>query len=274
GDAPVLVALDRLYRAEEQWPELLDNLRAQVALAGTSAERAILHKAMGAVLSDKLSSYEDALEVFRQALDEQPSDTEAVEAALKLGEDHDSLRRRAAEILAPVLRSTERWEKLVAVLELRLTAESEAMERTQTLWAIAEVLEAKLGKPADAETVLLRALTERPEAEDLHAEIARLAAAGGSWARYADALAERAVATFEAELARELYVRLGRVAEEQLKDKKRAIDAYEKAVEQAGDQPELLAALDRLYVEGGDLDKVADIVERRVSAEAEGELVA
>jgi tetratricopeptide (TPR) repeat protein len=193
---------------------------------------------------------------------------------VKLGEEHESLRPRAAEILVPVLRATERWEKLVAVLELRLTAESEAMERTQTLWAIAEVVEAKLGKPAEAETVLLRALTERPEAEDLHAEIARLAEAGGSWSRYADALSERAVTTFEPELSRELYVRLGQVAEERLNDKKRAIDAYEKAVEQAGDQPELLAALDRLYVAEMALDKVADVLERRVSVEVDGDLTA
>jgi tetratricopeptide (TPR) repeat protein len=274
GDSEVLASLDRLYRAEELWSELLDNLRTQAGLAQTTAERAALHKGMGGVLAEKLSSYEEALEEYRRALDQEASDTEAVERAVALGEAHEDLRRRAAEVLVPVLRSTERWEKLVAVLELRLSAESEAAERTQTLWAIAEVLEGKLGKPAEAETVLLRALTERPEAEDLHAEIARLAQAGGSWERYADALSERAVATFEPEVARELYVRLGTVADERLGDKKRAIDAYEKAVEQAGDQPELLAALDRLYVATNQLDKVADILERRVSVEFDGELQA
>jgi len=274
GDAEVLAALDRLYRAEELWSELLENLRTQAGLAQTPAERAALHKGMGAVLAEKLSSYEEALEEYRRALEQEPSDTEAVERAVALGEAHEDLRRRAAEVLVPVLRSTERWEKLVAVLELRLSAESEAAERTQTLWAIAEVLEGKLGKPAEAETVLLRALTERPEAEDLHAEIARLAEAGGSWERYADALSERAAATFEPEVARELYVRLGVVANERLGDKKRAIDAYEKAVEQAGDQPELLAALDRLYVGTNQLDKVADVLERRVGVEFDGELQA
>jgi tetratricopeptide (TPR) repeat protein len=274
GDAEVLASLDRLYRAEELWSELLDNLRAQVALAATAPARAALHKAMGRVLAEKLSSYDDALEEYRQALDQDATDAEGVERAMALGEGNEALRHRTAEILVPVLRSTERWEKLVAVLELRLSAESEAMERTQTLWAIAEVLEGKLGKPAEAETVLLRALTERPEAEDLHAEIARLAEAGGSWERYADALSERAVTTFEPEVSCELYVRLGRVAEERLGDKKRAITAYERAVEQSGDQPELLAALDRLYVATKDLDKVADVLERRVGVEFEGELQA
>jgi tetratricopeptide (TPR) repeat protein len=274
GDTEVLATLDRLYRAEGLWSELLDNQRAQVALAATPSERAALHKAMGRVLAEKLTSYEDALEEYRQALEQDPNDSEAVERALALGEAYESLRHRTAEILVPVLRQTERWEKLVAVLELRLSAESEAIERTQTLWAIAEVLEGKLKQPAEAETVLLRALTERPEAEDLHAEIARLAEAGGSWERYADALSERAVTTFEPEVSRELYVRLGQVAEERLGDKKRAIVAYEKAVEQAGDQPELLAALDRLYVATGELDRVADILERRVGVEFDADLQA
>jgi tetratricopeptide (TPR) repeat protein len=274
GDSDVLATLDRLYRAEGMWSELLDNLRTQVGLASTAGDRSALHKAMGQVLADKLSSQEDALEEYRQALEQDPSDNEAVERAMALGEGNESLRHRTAEILVPVLRQTERWEKLVAVLELRLSAESEAMERTQTLWAIAEVLEGKLGKPGEAETVLLRALTERPEAEDLHAEIARLAEAGGSWQRYADALSERAVTTFEPEISRELYVRLGQVAEERLGDKNRAIAAYEKAVEQAGDQPELLAALDRLYVATKELDKVADILERRVGVEFDAGLQA
>jgi len=62
-----------------------------------------------------------------------------------------------------------------------------------------------------------------------------------------------------------LFVRLGRVAEEQLKDDARAVLAYSRAVEQAGDQPELLAALDRLYTRLENEDKVAEILERRVA---------
>jgi golgin subfamily B member 1 len=267
GDSPALASLDRLYRAEEKWSELLDNLRVQVGLAGTAGERASLQKSIGSVLADKLSNNEDALEAFRQALLEAPDDRDAVASVQKLAQEQESLRRTAAEILVPVLRTTERWDALVDLYELRLTVESEAADRTQTLWAIAEVLESKLNRASDALGALLRALAEHPEAEDLHAEIARLAGLSNGWERYASALSERAQATFEAELARDLFVRLGKVAEEHLGDKKRAVDSYEKAVEQVGDMPELLAALDRLYEGLGNLDKVSDILERRSGIE-------
>ncbi|HEY3495662.1 MAG TPA: tetratricopeptide repeat protein, partial [Polyangiaceae bacterium] len=269
ADRAVLRALDRLYRAEALWSELLDNQKSEVALAETPAERASLRKAMGSVLADKLSSYEDALEAYRQALAEVKDDAEAIASVQKLGEDHESLRSTVADILVPVLRDTERWQALVDLYEMRLSVESDPAARTQTLWAIAETLEDKLARPGEAESALLRALQERPEAEDLHAEIARLAETSGGWARYADALAERAASTFESDLARDLYVRLGQAAETQLKDPKRAVEAFEKAVEQAGDAPELLAALDRLYVGLGELDKAADILERRTSIEAD-----
>jgi tetratricopeptide (TPR) repeat protein len=263
-EKPVLEALNRLYRAESLWSELLSNLKIQVEAAADAAERAALHKEIGRVQSDKLSNYEEALEAFRLALSDAPSDDDSIDAVRTLGKEHDSLRRTVAEILVPVLRQTERWEALADLLELRLSVESEPSERSQTLWAMAEIFEKRLNKPAEAETALLRAVGETPDAEDLHAEISRLAQLSGGWGRYADTLSERAGSTFDADVARDLYVRLGTVAEERLEDHERAVEAYERAVEQAGDLPELLASLDRLYTRLGKLDKTADVLERRV----------
>jgi tetratricopeptide (TPR) repeat protein len=270
----VLEALNRLYRAESLWSELLANLETQVESAAEPAERAQLHREIGAVQSERLSNYEDALEAFRRALVDAPNDTQTIEAVSVIGKEHDSLRRTVAEILVPVLRQTERWEALADLLELRLSVESEPGERTQTLWAMAELFEKRLNKPEAAETALLRAIGETPDAEDLHAEISRLAEISGGWARYAEALSERAASTFDADVARDLYVRLGKVAEERLKDDQRAVDAYERAVEQAGDLPELLAALDRLYTRLGNLDKAADVLERRVGLGSDAALQA
>jgi tetratricopeptide (TPR) repeat protein len=80
-------------------------------------------------------------------------------------------------------------------------------------------------------------------------------------------LSDRAGSTFDPDVARELYVRLGRIAELELKDDPRAVQAYRRAVEQAGDQPDLLDALDRLHSRLGDHEAVADVLERRVSVE-------
>ncbi|HET9933934.1 MAG TPA: tetratricopeptide repeat protein, partial [Polyangiaceae bacterium] len=89
--------------------------------------------------------------------------------------------------------------------------------------------------------------------------------------RYADALTERAGSTFDPDIARELFVRLGRISEQRLEDPNRAIAAYVRAVDQAGDQPELLEALDRLYSAAGDYEALAEILERRVVIETSDE---
>jgi tetratricopeptide (TPR) repeat protein len=268
GDMGVLATLNRLYRVESMWPELLDNLRLEASTAETPEARSALRKEIGNILANKLSNYEDALEAQRLALEDVPTDSESVAAVRALGESHEDLRLTVAEILVPVLRRTERWEELVSILEMRLSVETEPTDRMQTLREVAEVLETQLGRQPAAEDALLRALSERPEAPELHLEIERLAEATGGFSRYADTLGERAQSTFEPEVAQDLFVRLGRIAEEQLKNDQRAVEAYSRAVEQAGDRPELLVALDRLYTRLKDNEKVAEILERRVAAES------
>jgi tetratricopeptide (TPR) repeat protein len=266
GDRAVLQTLNRLYRAEEQWPDLLDNLRLEASTAPSAGERAALRKQIGEILAEKLSSWEDALEAYRAVLDETPEDAQAVAAARRIGQEHEDLRAQVAEILIPVLRQTERWQDLVEALEMRLSVETEPGARAETLRTVAEAQESRLGRPADALGALLRALAETPEAADLHADVERLAAASDGWSRYADALEERAQSTFDADVGRDLWSRLGRVAEERLKDDRRAVSAYKRAIEQAGDQPELLEALDRLHGRLGDHQALAEILERRVAA--------
>ncbi len=273
-DPEVVTALNRLYRAESMWPELLDSLRDQCESSSESAVRAALQRDIGDILSEKLASYEDALEAYRKALDEAPEDADVVAKVRALGENHEDLRAAVAAVLVPVLERTSRFAELAEVLELRLTVETDPGDRMQTLVSIAEVQETRLGRNSDAEASLLRALAERPEAEELHREITRLAEGSGSWARYAEVLGERAAATFEPELAKELYVRLARVAEERLGDDRRAVEAFVKALEQVGDRAELLLALDRLYTRLGDHAALADVLERRVLVESSESLQA
>lgn len=268
ADPEVLNELDRLYRHEEMWPELLDNLKLAASRAETSEERARLRRGMGALLSEKLSSHEEALDAYRLVLDEVPSDSQSIERVFTLGKEHEDLRQAVTGILVPVLRAAERHAELTSALEMRLTMESDPTERAETLRTIATVLDEKLGRAGDAQAALLRALAERPDASDLHADVERLAQASNGWAAYAEALAERAQSTFEPEVAKDLWSRLGRVAEERLADDARAVEAYTHAVEQAGEQPELLEALDRLHAKLGNAQALADVIERRIAIEA------
>ncbi|MEZ4225660.1 MAG: tetratricopeptide repeat protein [Polyangiaceae bacterium] len=268
-DDAVIAGLGRLYRAEAMWPELLDNLRLSASRSAEPTARAELRRQMGAILAEQMSAWEDALEAYRQVLDDAPGDEGAIEAVLVIGREHEDLRETVTEVLVPVLTAAERWKALAEVLEMRLSVETDPSVRAETLTRIAHVHEERLGAPEQALGAALRALSERPESTELHDLAERLAAASGTWSTYADALAERAQSTFDPDVGRDLYSRLGRVAEERLSDPSRAIDAYRSAVEQAGDQPELLSALDRLYAATNDPQALADVLERRVLAEAD-----
>ncbi|MGC4094944.1 MAG: tetratricopeptide repeat protein [Polyangiaceae bacterium] len=264
----VITSLNRLYRAEGMWHELLENLRTQVSMSESAGTRAGLRKEIAATLAERLESYVEALEAYRGALDDAPDDLDVVARVRTLGEQHEDLRHAVADVLVPVLRKGERWEELVNVLELRLSVEQDPSDRMQTLMATAELLEAKLSRLPDALTALLRALAERPENPQLHRELERLAELSRGFERYAEALSERAGATFDPDIARDLFVRLGKVCEDHLRDDRRAVSAYARALEQAGDQPELLDALDRLYGRLGDHGALSDVIERRVVVES------
>jgi len=271
GDSGVLSSLNRLYRAESMWAELLESLKLQASAAEAPAERAQIRKEIGNILASKLNSYEEALDAYRAALEEAPADAEVIAAVREIGGGHEDLRRIVAEILVPVLEQGGRYAELCDVLELRLSIETEPSERVVTLRTIARVLETNLGKQNEAESALLRAISERPDDLELHTELERLSRATSGFGRYADALSDRAGSTFDPDVARELYVRLGRISEEELKDDQRAVSAYKRAVEQAGDQPDLLDALDRLYTRLDEHAEVAEILERRVSIESSDE---
>ncbi|WP_437590400.1 tetratricopeptide repeat protein [Sorangium sp. So ce1000] len=265
GDPAVLSSLERLYRAERMWDELLSNLMLQASAAADRDARIKLRTAIGDLYAGELESPSDAIEQYRLVLDEDAVNDHAIQAVRAIGEGREELRLDAAEVLEPVLRSAGRHEELAAALELRLRAQTEPADRAATLRAIALVQDVQLGRPLEAEQALLRALEDAPDDASLHGEIERLAERTGGFGRYCDALAQRASATFDATIAKDLFLRIGRIAEEKLGDDRRSAQAYAKAVEHAGDTPELLEALDRLYGRLGDERALADVLERRVA---------
>src|SRR5690606_18728858 len=159
--------------------------------------------------------------------------------------------------------SSDSHEARAHVLELRLSVENEPAVRATTLRAIADVQMRQLDDKRAALAALLRAMSELPDDADLHQDIEQLCEALDDWSSYANALSERAQTTFDAEVARELLARLGRICRDKLQDAERAIDAYTRAVEQVGDEPELLLDLDGLYERTENWNKLRDIVERR-----------
>ncbi|MGO9708401.1 MAG: hypothetical protein ACLQBL_06045 [Polyangiaceae bacterium] len=270
AEPDVLKRLDALYTHERLWAELLENLRQQLATAADEGARRFLRKRIGALLAGQLEDPRQALEAYRDVLASE-YDADAAAAVRTLGEHTEDLRLDAAGVLEPVLRKAEKWADLASVLELRLRAQTEPGERAKTLRALAETAESRLGDADKALDAILRALLEEPHETTLHEDAERLAERLGNtgWLKYADTLTERAANVFDAQVTNDLYARLGRVAEEKLRDDARSAKAYAKAAEQGGDSQATLAALDRLYGRLNEAHALADVLERRIVLEGD-----
>lgn len=267
GDGEAVRALERLYESEKMWPELMEAMRLRAATVEDAKERIALRKRIADLQAKQLDDRAGALEIYRQVLDESPSDEGAIAAVRAIGEEDEDLRATAAEILEPVLRSAGRNDDLVAVLEMRLGGEQDPIDRSRTLQAIARVHEEGRKDPVAARDALLRAFDETADDKGLRDELERLAGTEPSDAgfrAYANALEKKAAGAYDAELVRELLVTLARISEEKLKDDERAAKALSRATEQAGDLPELLEGLDRVYERLRRWDDLADVLGRRI----------
>ncbi len=267
----VLKRLDVLYTHERQWPELLENLRMQAASAQDVGAKRFLTKRIGALLAGQLEDPAHALAAYREVLTGE-YDADSATAIRKIGEEREELRLEAADALEPVLRAASLWSELADALEMRLRAQTEPADRAKTLRSLAETHESRLANADKALDAILRALAEEPHDAKLHDDAERLATRIGGdtgWGRYADAIDDRAANLFDAQVTTDLYMRLGRVAEEKLSDDARSAKAYAKAAEQAGDTPAILAALDRLYGRLKDARALSEVLERRIAIETD-----
>lgn len=258
-------ALARLYEREAQWPDLLENLRLQAGMQEDVAARVRLLYRAGEVLEREMDDVLTALSTYQDVLSLDPAFEPAIQALLRIGR-LDDYREPAAEIVEPLLESQARWDELAEVLAGKAQAAYDPEDKRLGLRRLAEVHERGRGDRAAAFDAYVRALGEDASDEATADDIERLAAELGRWDRAADAFASRASSVLEPEVARALYGRLAAIAEAHLGDDARAVEAYTRAIEQAGDDEAALAALDRLYTKLQAWPELGEILERRVAA--------
>jgi tetratricopeptide (TPR) repeat protein len=266
-DRDALGALERLYARQQSWSDLLENLRTQAALATDDAARTPLRLRIGALLAERLHEPESALEVYREVLEVEPGNTEAITAVRHLAED-DGHRAAAVEILEPLFRTARRWDDLVAVVALKLSGVDDPAARLTELKGLAQVHESGRGDLASAFATWRRALHEDPSDFDARMELERLAGALQRWADLVAVLEEESAATGDPTVGGELAVRAAELSRDRLEDDPRAVANYRRGLDIAGDTDEVLQALDELYARNSQWAELLEVLDRRVAIAA------
>jgi tetratricopeptide (TPR) repeat protein len=256
-DAEALEALAGLYERTERWADLAQMLEKLEAgrvpvIPGTPA---------AAVRSAELERY--AIVVDEQLADP-PRATKAWQRVLELAPRH----RRAVTSLVRLHRDASRWRELAEALELQiaLSSDDDPAGAAEAALERAQLLEVRLGAPAEAIKQLERLVAELdPTHLEAHTGLRRLFEARGDF--------ESAVRIAE----REMYLapdntrkvtrglEIGLLCRDRLGDAVRALQAFTRVLALEPDREEALAAAAELHAKLGQWRDHARLLERKLA---------
>ena len=265
GHRGALESLSRLYEREGQWQELVEVLQQRADAAVNDNEQVILTHQIGNVMERELDDELSAIAVYGQVLRIDPGHEASVQALLRITKLAD-YREDAAAVVEPYLRAQERWNDLAALLRLRADAMTDPHQKAEQLVTLADVHEQGRKDPNAALDALLQSIGERPDDEEILNRAEGIARSLQRWSDLVDVLFAEAGASLDPTLGAELYGRVARICEEDLKDSSKAIEAHERALSLLGDEPEILEALDRLFQATEQWERLHDVLSRRLES--------
>ncbi len=220
-----LTALDGLFTRQSMWDELADNLEAQLRLATDEAEQIQLMLRLAALRESRMNQIETAIDIYRQVLEREPDNADALAALERLGAlpAHELL---IAEILEPLYRQSGDFQKLIGVHEVQVRRSDDPGRRVELLHQIAQLYEDAGGDLVSAFDTFARALAEDPGLDTTQEAIDRLARATGRFADLAKVFEELAAKQQDPTLASSLFTMSAQVYESDLADVDNAIRHY------------------------------------------------
>ncbi|MBI2393790.1 MAG: tetratricopeptide repeat protein, partial [Deltaproteobacteria bacterium] len=262
---PAIRSLDRLFMQAERWADLAQVLAREADIGETPEEILEFKYRLGEVYERYLGDLDQAIGAYKEVLAVEPEHAKALarlEAIFATGQK----QMEVGDILEPLYRQFDQWEKLVSVNEAQLRNLQDPAERLAMYYRLAELHEDKLADGAAALTAHTRAFKEQPLDERAHEEAERLAGAIAAYDTLANAYADVLGMTQDPAVVRFVGAKLARTFEEQLGDQQKAEETYRYVMGIDQLDPNTLENLDRIYVQWGSFEQLADILEKRTRA--------
>ncbi|MGN6106737.1 MAG: hypothetical protein ACTHU0_16640, partial [Kofleriaceae bacterium] len=267
GHGPAYGALDRLYTAAEQWPELEELLARQLDHAAAPRDQIALGYRRGELFAHRLGDPSRAVDLLEDVISRQRSHADARELLEELL-PRPEVAMRVARLLEPLYEQDKLWKDLVGVLraQRRLVTGTEAVE---LLSRIATIEEAELGGARAAFDAWIEVLGLDPTHERARVELTRLARQLDRWPEATAALEQAAAAAPAGDVATRgaLLGELAAYYDLQLGDTGHAITAYRRLLDLDGSNPAAVrragSALARLYEAAGRWPELRDVVRKQ-----------
>ncbi|MEM7675371.1 MAG: hypothetical protein AAF449_05145, partial [Myxococcota bacterium] len=258
---------ERTGRLDDLWTTL--DAQARVV---EGEERAQLLLRMGTLARNELQDDERAVDAFARALQARPEDPGAIAGLAAVIREEGPARPRAAEALAPVYQATGAFEAYITCLEIQGAAAKTPEDRKRFFLEIAEVYDARLGRPERAFTWGCRALHEDLADEKVRERIDAVAERSEQMSELAEFYLGELEDVRDPDLALDLRRRVAQIFDIRLKNPQQAIDAYNRVLDMAPGDVDALMALERLLPEVGEFGSLGDVYRRRIAQSADPEV--
>ncbi len=261
-------ALDRLFSQAERWGDLATVLTREAEIGQTPDEILEFKYRLGEVYERYLDDLDQAIAAYKEVLNVEPQHEKALgrlEAIFAAGKKQPEI----GEVLEPLYRQFDEWEKLVKVYEAQLTHLKEPSERLAMYYRLAELHEDKLADGVAALTAHTRALREQPVDERAHEESERIAGSIAAHDQLANSYADILAENQDPAVVRLVGGKLASTFENQLGDQQKAEETYRYVLGIDPVDPVTLENLDRIYVQWAAHEQLANILVQRTKAESD-----
>lgn len=240
GDDGVRSEVDRLATVLDDWNGLVSAYEAAIQASADPVITTALLSTVARVHDEKRGDPRAAIETYERILQNDTEDASPLEAL-------EALHTMIGD-----------WRGMVNVLERKVERVYDPVERAELLRRAGSVAEDLLGDRAVAVGLYKRASEEDSNDVVAFESLDRIYSEGGNPNDLAQVLERRLELETDAEIRGDVALRLGQLADEQLRDADLAVRAYQQALEALPDDATALSALGRLLERQGNY---ADLLE-------------
>lgn len=260
-----LRGVKELHRLDERHHDVAEFLMREIPLAAYEGPEAVWRARMelGDLMRDHLDDPHGALRAYAEVLGENPEHDGALTAARRFL-DRDDFARDAALLLEPILRDLNAHEPLAEALEARLRVCDDPFEEQEILDELIPLYADELKDTEAAFAHACRQFNIDPERDDIWLRVEQLGARLNRWALIEEMFtAQSPLLGHESPTRFDLLRHLAAIREHQLKDRPRALEAWERL--HAYDPMDLptVEALERLYRKDERTADLVDILRKR-----------
>lgn len=257
-----MAELERLYRNGALWRDLADLFEMRSARAEDPAEQVELMLRLAEVQEKHLVDLNAAVDQYEEVLTIPAGKSRAVAALERLVVD-ERLRERISELLEPVYRQADAWQKLVVILDAKLDFVDDPLRKAEMLQEIARIHEQRGGDLRLALEAAARAWHLDVGDSEAAERLIGLAHRRGAWDFAAAELSRGAESADDPLVAAGLWARIAEIHDARRSDLPAAVEAWQRVLQVLPEDEDALSALDRLLTGEGRVEELVEILERR-----------